>query len=209
MQGYEAWAVGKIMSSEKVNREAMYRVLKSLWFTKEEVNFVALNDGTILVKFGNIEDRTRMLNLTPWLFDQSLFPLIYNIPFEQMDREVAIDVGKAIGEVVAIDWHDKNGRWTVYIRIRVKIDMLRPLRRVVHLVGSEGTETVCAIKYERLPAFCYICGLIGHTTQKCNRKEEHLETNNLNFQYGSWLRPQLGGPTQARCNRRNGIEILE
>ncbi|PPD78727.1 hypothetical protein GOBAR_DD24350 [Gossypium barbadense] len=83
MQGYEAWAVGKIMSGEKVNREAMYRVLKSLW--------------------------------------------IYNIPFEQMDREVAIDVGKAIGEVVAIDWHDKNGRWTEYIRIRVKIDVLRPL----------------------------------------------------------------------------------
>ncbi|MBA0817915.1 hypothetical protein Gohar_021190, partial [Gossypium harknessii] len=123
-----------------------------------------------------------MLNLTPWLFDQSLFPLfpfvkgqemddyefnitpfwirIYNIPFEQMDREVAIDVGKAIGEVVAIDWHDRNGRWTEYIRIRVKIDVLRPLRRVVHLVGSEGTET-------------------------------------------------LGGPTQARGNRRNGIEILE
>ncbi|MBA0711256.1 hypothetical protein Golax_010455 [Gossypium laxum] len=142
-------------------------------------------------------------NITPfWI-------RIYNIPFEQMDREVAIDVGKAIGEVVVIDWHDRNGRWTEYIRIRVKIDVLRPLRRVVHLVGSEGTETVCAIKYERLPAFCYICGLIGHTTQKCNRKEEHLETNNLNFQYGSWLKPQLGGPTQARGNQRNGIEILE
>ncbi|MBA0854565.1 hypothetical protein Goshw_001784, partial [Gossypium schwendimanii] len=188
------------LSGEKVNREAMYRVLKSLWYIKEEVNFVALNDATILVKFGNIEDRTRMLNLTPWLFDQNLFPLfpfakgqemddyefnimpfwirIYNIPFEQMDREVAIDVGKAIGEVVAIDWHDRNGRWTEYIRIRVKIDVLRPLRRVVHLVGNEGTET-------------------------------HLETNNLNFQYGSWLRPKLRGPTQARGNRRNGIEILE
>lgn len=28
---------------------------------------------------------------------------IYNIPFEQMDRQVAIDVGEAIGEIVAID----------------------------------------------------------------------------------------------------------
>ncbi|MBA0601289.1 hypothetical protein Gorai_004470 [Gossypium raimondii] len=32
------------MSGEKVNREVMYRVLKYLWFTKEEVNFVALNE---------------------------------------------------------------------------------------------------------------------------------------------------------------------
>ncbi|MBA0592313.1 hypothetical protein Gorai_009296, partial [Gossypium raimondii] len=58
------------MSGEKVNREAMYRVLKSLWFTKEEANFVALTDGVILVNFGNIDDRRRILNLTPWLFDQ-------------------------------------------------------------------------------------------------------------------------------------------
>ncbi|MBA0736621.1 hypothetical protein Gogos_010156 [Gossypium gossypioides] len=192
------------MSEEKVNREAMYRVIKSLWFIKEEVSFVALNDGVILVKFGNIDDKTRILNLITWLFNQCLFALlpfvkgqelddyvfnitpfwirIYNILFEKMDRRAAIDVGKAIGEVVAINWRDRDGSWIGYIRIRVKIDILRPLRRVVHLVGSEGIETVCAIKYERLPTFCYICSLIGHTTQKCSRKEEHLETNNLNFQ---------------------------
>ncbi|PPS07712.1 hypothetical protein GOBAR_AA12932 [Gossypium barbadense] len=60
-------------------------------------------------------------------------------------RMVAIDVGKTIGDVVAIDWRDRGGGWTDYIRIRVKIDVLRPFRRVIHLVGSEGTETVCAI----------------------------------------------------------------
>ncbi|MBA0715751.1 hypothetical protein Golax_014637 [Gossypium laxum] len=86
----------------------MYRVLKSLWFTKEEVSFVTLNGGVILVKFDNIEDRMRILNLMPWLFDQCLFVMlpfingqeldayefnitpfwirIYNIPLEHMDR---------------------------------------------------------------------------------------------------------------------------
>ncbi|KAH1097602.1 hypothetical protein J1N35_014523 [Gossypium stocksii] len=59
---------------------------------------------------------------------------------------VAIDVGKAIGEVVGIDWRDRDGSWIDYIRIKVKIDILRPFQRVVHLVGSDGTETVCAIK---------------------------------------------------------------
>ncbi|MFQ6629180.1 hypothetical protein Gotur_007201 [Gossypium turneri] len=81
-------------------------------------------------------------NLTPfWL-------RIFNIPFEYMDRQVAMDVGKAIGEVVAIDWRDRDGGWTENIRIRVMIDVFKPFRRVVHLVGSDGTETVCAIKYE-------------------------------------------------------------
>ncbi|MBA0862312.1 hypothetical protein Goshw_007016, partial [Gossypium schwendimanii] len=106
-KGYEAWDVGKIMAKEKVNKEAMYRVPKSLWFINEEVSFVALNEEVILVKFGNIEDRTRILNLMLWLFDQCLFAMlpfikgqeldayefnitpfllrIYNIPLEHMD----------------------------------------------------------------------------------------------------------------------------
>ncbi|MBA0772015.1 hypothetical protein Gotri_007459, partial [Gossypium trilobum] len=38
------------MAKEKINKEAMYRVFKLLWFTKE-VSFVALNEEVILVKF--------------------------------------------------------------------------------------------------------------------------------------------------------------
>ncbi|MBA0755398.1 hypothetical protein Gogos_022255 [Gossypium gossypioides] len=218
------------MAKEKINKEAMYRVFKLLWFTKE-VSFMALNEEVILVKFGSIEDRTRIFNLRPWLLDQCLFAMlpfikgkeidayefnftsfwlrIYNIPLEHMDRQTAIDVGKAIGEVVAIDWRDRNGGWTKFIRLKIKINVLCPLRRVVHLVGRDGSETICAIKYERLPAFCYIYGLIGHTTQKCPKKDEIHETNNLSFQYRNWLRAQIGGPNQKEGVWRNGIEILD
>ncbi|PPS05462.1 hypothetical protein GOBAR_AA15201 [Gossypium barbadense] len=107
------------------------------------------------------------------------------------------------GEVLAIDWRDRDGGWTDYIRLRIKIDVFKPLRRMVHLVGSDGIKTVCTIKYERFPR------LIGHTTQKCSRKEEHNETGNSSFQYGSWLKVQLGGTTQMGGNRRNVIEIQE
>lgn len=105
-----------------------------------------------------------MLSITPFWIN------IYNIPIEQMDKHVAIDMSKAIGEVVAIDWRDRDGGWTDYIRIKFKIDVLRPLQKVVHLVSSKGIENVYVIKYEKLPALCYICGLIGHITQKCNKK---------------------------------------
>ncbi|MBA0813665.1 hypothetical protein Gohar_027495, partial [Gossypium harknessii] len=129
MQSCESWAVGKIMAKESPNKEVMYRVFKSLWFTKEEVEFVALKEGVIIVKFGCLKDRSRILNLTPWLFDRCLFAMlpfekgkemdsyefrlapfwvrIYNIPIELMDRQIALDVGNAIGVLVAIDWKDR------------------------------------------------------------------------------------------------------
>ncbi|MBA0839344.1 hypothetical protein Goarm_005082 [Gossypium armourianum] len=91
---------------------------------KDEFSFVALNEDVILVKFENMKDRTRILNLMPWLINQCLFVMlpfikgqeldgyefnihpfwirIFNIPLEQMNRQMAIDVGKAIGDVVAI-----------------------------------------------------------------------------------------------------------
>ncbi|KAH1064049.1 hypothetical protein J1N35_029036 [Gossypium stocksii] len=172
----------------------MYRVFKSLWFTKGEVKFVALKEGVILVKFGNMEDRKRLLNLSPCLFNQCLFAMlpyvkdqdtdayafnlmpfllrIFNFPLEYMDRQVAMDVGKAIGEVVAIDWCDRNREYIEYIRLKVMMDVFKPLQRMVHLVSSDGAEIVCAIKYERLPTFCYICSLISHSTQKYDRKKE-------------------------------------
>ncbi|MBA0556589.1 hypothetical protein Golob_026674, partial [Gossypium lobatum] len=78
---------------------------------------------------------------------------------------MAIIVGEAIGEALAIDWRDRDGGWTEYIRVRVKLDVSKPFRRVVHLVGREETEIVCTIKYEQLPVFCYIC---------CNKKEEYF-----------------------------------
>ncbi|MBA0742219.1 hypothetical protein Gogos_015298 [Gossypium gossypioides] len=115
---------------------------------------------------------------------------MYNIPFERMDRQVAIDVG----EVVAIDWRDRDGCYIEYLRVKVNIDISKPLQRVVHWVGNKGTEILCGIKYERLPTFCYSYGCIGYSTQKCLQQNEIPGANKSNFQYGNWLTIQLSMP---------------
>ncbi|PPR92754.1 hypothetical protein GOBAR_AA27921 [Gossypium barbadense] len=231
MQGFESWAVGKIMATETPNREAMYRVFRLLWYAKEEVDFVALKEGVVIVKFGCLEDRSRILNLGPWLFDRSLFSMlpfekgkgfelydfrmspfwlrIYNMPLEFMDRQMAIDVGNALGELVAIDWKDRFGGWTEFMRIKVKIDILKPLRRVVRIVDKDRGERIGVIKYERLSDFCYICGLIGHTLKLCNNNKGGMELNDSNLQYGSWMRAPIVTPIQERGLRRNGVELVK
>ncbi|MBA0740671.1 hypothetical protein Gogos_013863 [Gossypium gossypioides] len=182
-KGFVNWAIGKLMVEEKVNRKPMYLVFKSLWFTKEEVNFVSLKNGVILVRFSNI-------------------------PQELMDRKMALEVGNAIWELLPIDWSNKDGGWTEYIRIRIIIDIQKLLRRVVHYVNHDGVELVYSFRYEWLPRFCYICSLLGHSTQKCEKKEANNKPNNTEFQYGNWLRVPLSATNQNSGSWRNGIEIV-
>ncbi|KAK5812923.1 hypothetical protein PVK06_028367 [Gossypium arboreum] len=102
-----------------------------------------------------------------------------------MDRQLALDVGNAIGELVAIDWKDRNSGWTEFMRIKVKIDVLKLLRRVVRMVEKTGEEKIGLIKYERLLDFCYACGVIGHTMKTCMNNKEDAGSNASNFQFGS------------------------
>ncbi|MBA0671045.1 hypothetical protein Goklo_029793 [Gossypium klotzschianum] len=126
-----------------------------------------------------------------------------------MDRSVAMDVGCAIGELIAINWCVRDGGWTEYIQLRVIIDISEPLCRVVQFVNREGVTTVYAIKYERLPTFCYNCGLISHSTQKYEKTVSKNKSNETSYQYGNWLRASIGIANQDWGNWRNGIEVIE
>ncbi|KAK5786025.1 hypothetical protein PVK06_040650 [Gossypium arboreum] len=125
-----------------------------------------------------------------------------------MDRSTALDVGTAIGKVVAIDWKDRIGGWPEFMRPKIMINILKPLRRIVKLVDRDGRVTTCMLKYKRLLDFCYLFGLIGHTVKTCKNKLPGPVSNEANLQYGSWLRVPVAVPTQGRGIRRNRVEIM-
>lgn len=64
MKGWEYWVMGKLLTYEKVNKE-MYRVLRSLWYTNDWVNFVEVGARCFLIKFDLMDDRERIFNLSP------------------------------------------------------------------------------------------------------------------------------------------------
>ncbi|MBA0602852.1 hypothetical protein Gorai_003018 [Gossypium raimondii] len=174
----------------------MYRVFKSLWYTKE-VDFVALKKGVVIVKFGCLEDHSRILNLMHWFFDICLFSMmpfekgndidsfefwlspfwlrIYNIPIGLMDSQTALDVGNTIGKLVAIDWKDRYGGWIEFMRFKVKINVLKPMRRVVKLVDKDRVKMIGVIKYERLPDFFYMRALIVTPNQDRGMRRNEVE----------------------------------
>ncbi|MFQ6643583.1 hypothetical protein Gotur_018736 [Gossypium turneri] len=134
---------------------------------------------------------------------------VYNFPIELMACQAAIDVGNALGELIIIDWKDRFGGWTEFIKLKVKINVSKPLRKVVKLVDKEGVEIIGVIKYERLLEFCYVCGLIGHSIKTCKNKMDGVGLNEQNLQYESWLRAPTVNLNKERGLKRNGLELIK
>jgi hypothetical protein len=53
------------------------------------------------------------------------------------------------------------------LRIRVKLDLDKPLTRVVYVLVGNGNREAFRVKYEKLPKFCAVCGLLGHIESEC------------------------------------------
>ncbi|MBA0568696.1 hypothetical protein Golob_006169 [Gossypium lobatum] len=235
----------RLESDMPLSTDELNELLERLKFSKEESvqgvqvdvvykrrgGFVALKEGVMIVKFGCLEDQSRILNLTPWLFNICLFLMlsfekgkgiksyefwlspfwlrVYNFPIELMACQTAIDVGNALGELITIDWKERFGGWTEFIRLKVKINMSKLLRRAVKLVDKDRVETIGVIKYERLSDFCYACGLIGHSIKTCKNKMEVVGLTEQNLQYESWLRALTINLNQERGLRRNRLELIK
>lgn len=86
-----------------------------------------------------------------------------------------------------MDESSTKGTWRQYVRIRVSLDINKPLKRRMKIKRENGTFTWINFKYERLSTFCFVCGHLGHSDRDC----EIVYANPLKMierAYGVWLR---------------------
>lgn len=84
---------------------------------------------------------------------------------------------------------DKDGvGWRPYLRVKVWVDITKPLVRG-SLMNPLGNQTWIAMKYERLPSFCFKCGIFRHP--KCGCPNDPMGSKiheSEKDQYKVWLR---------------------
>ncbi|XP_023929268.1 uncharacterized protein LOC112040617 [Quercus suber] len=112
---------------------------------------------------------------------------IWGFPFENMTKEIGKDIGNKIRRVLEVDKQAMQANQAKFLRIRVEVPIDKPLRRGGYFKNEEGGRCWIDFRYERLPTFCYICGILGHDEKHChlNPMEQHSER-----QYGEWLKAE-------------------
>ena len=110
---------------------------------------------------------------------------LWGSPFEIMSEVVGQDIGNSMGCFLETDKRAHLSEQEKYLCIRVDSPIDKPLRRGGNVVGIEGDKYWVHYKYEWLPTFCYICGLMGHDAKHCHVCSDRP---NAPHQYGEWLR---------------------
>lgn len=204
--------VGKLLSNRNISAIAIKNALVGAWKTRETFNTETVGKNMFLFKFKSQDDRNWVMKSGPWFFDKSLLVLeaplanqkttdiefkktafwirLINLPMGYRKASIAEKIGNSIGEFIEADCERGDLNWGNSIRIRVKLDISRPLLRgfMLRTTGIEG-KTWVSVRYERLPEFCYICGRIGHVAKDC-KCEGTNNQQRQNFEFGTWLRFQ-------------------
>ena len=77
-----------------------------------------------------------------------------------------------VGEVIKIAENSKKLMSEATLRIKIKIDIHKPLTRGVFIkLNLKQDPQWFYIQYEQLPNFCYICGRLGHVIDDCEDKK--------------------------------------
>lgn len=168
---------------------------------------------------------------TPWLYDRYLLSIhpweaglesdspifhesnmwvqVWNIPLHWLSKDVGRKIGHALGGILDIRIPENGSKEGQYMRLKVKINITKPLLRGKWI--KLGSETIWVeLKYENLPYICYYCGVLRHNDKTCIQREQDVRSRNLRSnQFGTWLRAENNASfleTQKRQDFNNNRE---
>lgn len=206
---YALCLVGRFSTEKNINTRAMISKMADVWKPAMGVNIKEIDPGIFLFQFYHREDMLFVINGGPWSFDNAMLiistvppgadplsvPLwhlemwiqIHELPAGFMSEAVGRQLGDFFGEFLLYDAKNNSSIWMEYMRLKIRIDVRRPLKRKKKITRKNGTEFVVMCKYERLGDFCFVCGLVSHTERYCRKNIDNKGVEGPK-DWGGWLR---------------------
>lgn len=186
-----------------------------------------------VIKFEHPLDRKKAMGGCPWTLDKhamilepinpdkkpedhelTRLPIVVRVAQLSLANRlpsVAQLIGNHLGSFVEIP-KETDSFYTPYFRVKILVDVNKPLKRGLFFQGVEGTKQWLPVTYERLPTFYFLCGLLGHGEVNCpKRYEEGFMEPDGGLPYGQWLRvlPDSREATATRARVPRGPVMTE
>jgi hypothetical protein len=184
--------MGKLVVNHIIPKEYFKAPLTRVWRPSGGLSFKVIGENLFIAEFKHEWDKSIILEGRPWIFDGFLVSLaefdgltlpakinfdrasfwigMYNLPLACMGKSTGEKIGSSVGSVEEVDVSDEEAGWGEYLRVKVSIDLSKPLARGRMLHVNDRSSWI-AFKYEKLPKFCYSCGIINHGLLGCSQHE--------------------------------------
>lgn len=205
----ELCLVGRLWSEKSTNMEAFKTVLSRVWRTIGNVVFKEIQDnpnflmqlttyggeafGPLIARFSSSMSLTGRLLRLKWHSHRLPYGYRFMIcHFYACLRWWAQRlVNLYMGDLEDVDLAGDGAGWGRYLRIRVRIDLSKPLERwrALHLGDQSYWVT---LKYEKRPMFCFFYGKVVHGRLGCpKRQDSRVNAVEDKKQWGTWLRAEV------------------
>ncbi|KAL8489166.1 hypothetical protein ACS0TY_025168 [Phlomoides rotata] len=155
----------------------MKNMMASIWRPMRGVSVKPIGDGRFLFQFFHVLDVNRVLEGSPWSFNnhplilhpllRGEHPFVYDLPHGFFTGRVGVQLGDFIGKFIEYDNSNRGAAWMTFMHIRVEVDTDIPLKRWKKVGQKAGCSFVVHFKYEKLNSCCFVCGILGHTENFC------------------------------------------
>ncbi|KAL8107081.1 hypothetical protein AgCh_023757 [Apium graveolens] len=158
---YELCLVGRFLTEKSINTRAMTSKLADVWKPTMGINIKEIDPGIFLFQFYHREDLSWVFNGGPWSFDNAMLvvskipsgkeppnvPLwalemwiqIHDLPKGFMSEVVGKQLGDFFGEFVLYDAKNNSSIWVEYMRLKIRLDVRKPLKRKKKIKRKNGT----------------------------------------------------------------------
>lgn len=188
---YALCLVGRFLTEKTINLRAMRTKMADVWKPAMGISIKELEQGIYLFQFFHKEDMQWVVKGGPWTFDNVMLALepvapyddpvkvplwfvniwiqIHELPMGFMTEAIGKQLGNFFGEFIEYDSKNNTSIWRECMRVRIRLDVRKPLKRKKKIVKKDGSEFTVTCKYERIGEFCFLCGLVSHTDRFCRK----------------------------------------